>query len=94
MDADLQQYVDLDSVRVSPTLRRVASYFTDARSAETQRTDYTTVYDCDRRVFKDLSENGNRVQMDWTHPTDDPLNLGAMNFVCSLDGDALLERQS
>ncbi|MEO1134134.1 MAG: hypothetical protein AAFX40_15705 [Cyanobacteria bacterium J06639_1] len=91
---DLHQYVDLDSIRLSPSLRRIASYFTDASGDELKRTDYTTLYDCDRRVFKDLSENGDRAQMDWMAPIDDPLNLGAMNFVCALDGDALLERQS
>lgn len=90
---ELNQYVDLDSIRASPSLRRVASYFTDARSSDIQRTDYTTLYDCDRRVFKDLSENGQRLTADWSTAADDPLNLETMNFACSLDANELLKRQ-
>ncbi|MEO0801573.1 MAG: hypothetical protein AAFY57_04780 [Cyanobacteria bacterium J06642_2] len=82
---ELHQYVDLESVRASPSLRRVASYFTDARSPDIQRTDYTTLYDCKRGVFKDLSENGKQVYAKWHAPTDDPLNLATMNYVCALD---------
>ncbi|MFQ4140167.1 hypothetical protein PGN35_028030 [Nodosilinea sp. PGN35] len=78
-----QQFVDVDSIEPLGRGRgRVASYYVDRRSGTSQRTDYLTEYDCDRRRFRDVEFDGPVGSRRWMPVDPDPLNTAAMEFVC------------
>ncbi len=84
-DGLAQQYVDLNSIRSQGNPARhqwiVDSYFTQHKLNQDVRSDYVTLYDCDRHRYKDINADGLPAG-DWGDALTDPLNLATMDFVC------------